>query len=166
MFSSTSPSLDVYRRERSSRRIIVTGRAASGSSTKKPTLLPSAEAIFIKLAIVGVMPFFSILCTAAVDSPARSASWASDQPRSARAFASLAPISDTVRSISGGAGTDFYDSARPERRQSGDFSIFLDSSGVSGEESRPRSDTRGRSGRGQERRRSRGKGSRHRALRG
>src|SRR5919197_1213629 len=53
------------------------------------------------LAIVGVMPLFSILCTAPVESPARSASWASDQPRSARAFATLAPISETVRSISG-----------------------------------------------------------------
>src|SRR5262245_25622334 len=127
MFSSTRPCLDVNRRLRSSRRIIVTGLAESDSSTKKPTLLPSAAAIFIRLAIVGVMPFFSILCTAAVDSPERPASWASDQPRSARALASLAPISETVRSISGGAlgddtwcsiEGDFYDSARPEQRQS------------------------------------------------
>jgi hypothetical protein len=91
----------LLRRERSSRRITVTGRVASISSTKKPTLLPSAAATFIRLAIVGVIPLFSILWTAAVDRPARSASWASDQPRSARAFATLAPISETVRSISG-----------------------------------------------------------------
>ena len=56
----------------------------------------------MRLAIVGVMPLFSILWTAAGESPARSASWASDQPRSARALATLAPSSETVRSISGG----------------------------------------------------------------
>ena len=50
-------------------------------------------------AIVGVMPLFSILCTAAVEMPARCASWARDQPRSARARATFAPISETVRSI-------------------------------------------------------------------
>src|SRR5262245_11091360 len=49
------------------------------------------------------MPLFSTLWTAAGDNPARSASCASDQPRSARALATLAPISETVRSISGSA---------------------------------------------------------------
>jgi hypothetical protein len=63
--------------------------------------LPSAAATFIRLAIVGVMPLFSILWTAPGDMPARCASCASDQPRSARARATLAPISETVRSISG-----------------------------------------------------------------
>ena len=72
----------------------------AGSSTKNETLRPSAAAIFIRLAIVGVMPLFSILCTAAGDIPARWASWASDQPRSARSAASLAPRPETLRSIS------------------------------------------------------------------
>ena len=65
--------------------------------------MPSAAAIFIRLAIVGVIPLFSTLWTAAADTPARWASWASDQPRSLRAWATLAPIADTVRSISGSA---------------------------------------------------------------
>ena len=63
--------------------------------------MPSAAAIFIRLAIVGVMPLFSILCTAAGETPARWASCASDQPRSARAAATFAPSSETVRSMSG-----------------------------------------------------------------
>ena len=46
----------------------------SGSSTKYDTLFPSAAATFIRLAIVGVMPLFSILWTAPVDTPARCAS--------------------------------------------------------------------------------------------
>src|SRR5829696_3138349 len=57
----------------------------------------------MRLAIVGVMPFFSILCTAPGDTPACRASSASDHPRSARALATLAPSADTVRSISGSA---------------------------------------------------------------
>ncbi len=72
----------------------------SGSSTKNDTLRPSAAAIFIRLAIVGVMPLFSILCTEAADSPARCASCASDQPRSARSAATFAPRPETLRSIS------------------------------------------------------------------
>src|SRR5437762_3351791 len=49
------------------------------------------------------MPLFSILCTAAVERPERCASWASDQPRSERARATFAPISETVSSIWGSA---------------------------------------------------------------
>ena len=47
------------------------------------------------------MPLFSILCTAPGDMPARWASWASDQPRSARSAATFAPRPETLRSISG-----------------------------------------------------------------
>ena len=50
--------------------------------------------------MVGVMPLFSILWIAAGDSPARLASCCSDQPRSARALATLAPRAETVCSIS------------------------------------------------------------------
>ena len=58
--------------------------------------MPSAPAIFIRLVMVGVIPLFSILWIAAGDSPARSASCCSDQPRSARAFATLPPSSETA----------------------------------------------------------------------
>ena len=51
--------------------------------------------------MVGVIPLFSILCTEAVETPARRASSASDQPRSARDAASFAASSETVRSMSG-----------------------------------------------------------------
>ena len=47
------------------------------------------------------MPLFSILCTAPGDMPARWASCASDQPRSARSAATFAPRPETLRSISG-----------------------------------------------------------------
>src|SRR3954454_95521 len=57
----------------------------------------------MSVAIVGVIPLFSILWTEAVETPARRASSASDQPRSARAAASLAPSAETVRSMSGRA---------------------------------------------------------------
>src|SRR4051794_36745236 len=55
----------------------------------------------MSVAIVGVIPLFSILWTEAVETPARRASSASDHPRSARAAASLAPSAETVRSMSG-----------------------------------------------------------------
>jgi hypothetical protein len=54
----------------------------------------------MRLVIVGVMPLFSILWIAAGDRPERAASCCSDQPRSARALATLAPRADTVCSIS------------------------------------------------------------------
>ena len=58
--------------------------------------MPNAAASFIRLAMVGVMPLFSILWIAAGESPERSASCCSDHPRSARAFATLPPSSDTA----------------------------------------------------------------------
>ncbi len=61
--------------------------------------MPSAAATFMRLVIVGVMPLFSILWIAAGESPERSASCCSDQPRSARALATLAPSSETACSI-------------------------------------------------------------------
>ena len=57
-------------------------------------------ATFMRLVMVGVMPLFSILWIAAGDRPARLASCCSDQPRSARALATLAPRAETVCSIS------------------------------------------------------------------
>src|SRR5690348_13650962 len=54
----------------------------------------------MRLVIVGVIPLFSILWIAAGDRPARLASCCSDQPRSARALATLAPMAETVCSIS------------------------------------------------------------------
>ena len=80
---------------------------------KKLTLVPSAEATFMSVAIVGVMPLFSILCTEAVETPARRASSASDQPRSARAAASFAPSAETVRSMSGSESGAIVRSALP-----------------------------------------------------
>src|SRR3954451_21703787 len=46
------------------------------------------------------MPLFSILWIEAGDRPERRASSCSDQPRSARALATFAPIAETVCSIS------------------------------------------------------------------
>src|SRR5919109_3106258 len=54
----------------------------------------------MRLVIVGVMPLFSILWIEAGDSPERRASSCNDQPRSARVLATLAPIAETVCSIS------------------------------------------------------------------
>src|SRR3954462_9249241 len=68
---------------------------------KKPTLWPRAAAIFISVAIVGVIPLFSILWIAAAETPARCPSCCSDQPRSARALATLVPMLDTVWSMPG-----------------------------------------------------------------
>src|SRR3954466_10439328 len=100
MLLRTSPSFDVCSRVRSSRRTTVTGRSPSDSSMKWPTLLPSAAATFIRLVIVGVIPDFSILWIEAGERPERLASCWGDQPRSARVFATLAPIPETVCSIS------------------------------------------------------------------
>ena len=54
----------------------------------------------MRLVIVGVMPLFSILWIEAGERPERRASCCSDQPRSARALATFAPIAETVCSIS------------------------------------------------------------------
>src|SRR5215204_2979203 len=74
MLRRSNPDLEVYTAARSSARTTFTS-GVLGSSTKKDTLLPSAAAIFIRLAIVGVMPLFSILCTAAGERPARQRLW-------------------------------------------------------------------------------------------
>ena len=76
-------------------------RALTGSSTKYATLLPSAAAIFIRPRSSASCRS-SRSCAPAGESPARCASCASDQPRSARAAATLAPSAETVRSMSGG----------------------------------------------------------------
>ena len=54
----------------------------------------------MRLVIVGVIPLFSILWIEAGERPERRASCCSDQPRSARALATFAPIAETVCSIS------------------------------------------------------------------
>src|SRR3954451_22552350 len=54
----------------------------------------------MRLVIVGVIPLFSILWIEAGERPERLASCWSDQPRSARALATFAPIAETVCSIS------------------------------------------------------------------
>src|SRR5690349_15352272 len=54
----------------------------------------------MRLVIVGVIPLFSILWIAVGERPARSESCCSDQPRSARSLATLAPMADTVCSMS------------------------------------------------------------------
>ena len=95
------PVFEVYRRARLSPRTTIAAGTSTSSSMKKLTLVPSADATFMSVAIVGVMPLFSILWTEAVETPARRASSASDQPRSARAAATFAPSAETVRSMSG-----------------------------------------------------------------
>jgi hypothetical protein len=54
----------------------------------------------MRLVIVGVIPLFSILWIEAGERPERRASCCSDQPRSARALATFAPMPETVCSIS------------------------------------------------------------------
>src|SRR3954465_1143063 len=85
MFSRRSPCLEVNRSVRCPARVCGTGRSGSDSSMKYETLFPSAAAIFIRLAIVGVMPLFSILWIAAGESPARSAGCRGDPPPPPRA---------------------------------------------------------------------------------
>ena len=99
------------------------------SSTKNDTLRPSAAAIFISDAIVGVMPLFSILCTAAGEMPARCASCASDQPRSAALGRDLRAEAGNLALDLAERGGGFVGHADSSYLRSGGFQGSLGSSG-------------------------------------